>query len=543
MIPTKAHAVLIGVDDYSTYDPTNTHNLLGCVNDVRAFWDVCVTSGFAPENIHVLTKPAMDPTEVGGLAANFKEATRENILAEQKVLVDLLAADPRAVGVLVYSGHGAWIDNASEDSAIICPSDFAIDLARPVNDIPVHNLWKGGGSNLTVILDCCHSGGRSGHVTTPAITPRDPHRKHLPTHHAKAKAPHADAPSAPGDVSQFNQGSPDQVPPPKEVNLEAFKALHVEDLALKGMLPIGSQMPLTLTARTLTEHDLKFSPYRNAEHTLHGAKVLAACDVHEAAYQAEFAGRFHGAFTWAVTSTVGQWKVEEAPDGAIRTTIGCGSVQRHAAALLKVFTFKQTPTVHPPSAVHQPFFGHGGTLSETPTGDVFTVEVNPEVKNLKLTLTSDSSPLGLQSKIEIVHAIEFWSLGADFMHELAIASAANHSAMACLGTAAALPAPTSPVTTFKMPTAVSWGTPVSAPAIPAFYSMTGTGPAVVAIVFHLNMSVSPALVTSIDWYQGVVGATPSAYAINNPGRNFTFATTMPAPPPGLTWYRAVVLPA
>jgi hypothetical protein len=115
--------------------------------------------------------------------------------------------------------------------------------------------------------------------------------------------------------------------------------------------------------------------------------------------------------------------------------------------------------------------------------------------------------------------------------------------MACLGTAAALPAPTSPVTTFKMPTAVSWGTPVSAPAIPAFYSMTGTGPAVVAIVFHLNMSVSPALVTSIDWYQGVVGATPSAYAINNPGRNFTFATTMPAPPPGLTWYRAVVLPA
>ena len=319
MIPTKAHAVLIGVDDYSTYDPANTHNLLGCVNDVRAFWDVCVTSGFAPENIHVLTKPALDPAEVGGLAANFKEATRENILAEQKVLVDLLAADPRAVGVLVYSGHGAWIDNASEDSAIICPSDFAIDLARPVNDIPVHNLWKGGGSNLTVILDCCHSGGRSGHVTMPATTPRDPHRKHLPTHLAKASAPHVDAPIVPGNVSQFKQGSPDQSPPPKEFNLEAFKPLHFEDLARKGMLPIGSQMPLTLTTRTLTEHDLKFSPYRNAEHTMRGAKVLAACDVHEAAYQAEFAGRFHGAFTWAVTSTVGQWKVEEAADGAIRT--------------------------------------------------------------------------------------------------------------------------------------------------------------------------------------------------------------------------------
>src|SRR6478752_142471 len=146
MTPTKAYAVLIGVDDYSTYDPSNKHNLLGCVNDVRAFWDVCVTSGFAPENIHVLTNPALDPSEVGGIAANFKAATRENILAEQKELVALLAADPRAVGILVYSGHGAWIDNASENSAVICPSDFEINLARTVNDIPVHDLWKGGGS-------------------------------------------------------------------------------------------------------------------------------------------------------------------------------------------------------------------------------------------------------------------------------------------------------------------------------------------------------------------------------------------------------------
>ena len=119
MIQTKAHAVLIGVDDYSTYDATNTHNLLGCVNDVRAFWDVCVTSGFAPENIHVLTHPAIDPAELGGVAANFKAATRDNILAEQKALVELLAADARAVGMLVYSGHGAWIDDASEDSAIM----------------------------------------------------------------------------------------------------------------------------------------------------------------------------------------------------------------------------------------------------------------------------------------------------------------------------------------------------------------------------------------------------------------------------------------
>lgn len=105
MNQTKAHAVFIGVDDYSTYDASNKHNLFGCVNDVRAFWDVCVTSGFAPENIHVLINPPLNPAELGGLAPNFKAANRANILAEQERLVGLLGADPRAVGLLVYSGH------------------------------------------------------------------------------------------------------------------------------------------------------------------------------------------------------------------------------------------------------------------------------------------------------------------------------------------------------------------------------------------------------------------------------------------------------
>src|SRR4051812_41730390 len=103
-IQTKAYAVLIGVDDYSAYDPTNTHNLLGSVNDVRAFWDVCVASGFAPENIHVLTTPALDPAEVGGLPQNFHAATRSEILAQRDALLARLRFDARAVGLLVFSG-------------------------------------------------------------------------------------------------------------------------------------------------------------------------------------------------------------------------------------------------------------------------------------------------------------------------------------------------------------------------------------------------------------------------------------------------------
>lgn len=546
MIKTKAHAVLIGVDDYSVYDPDGKHNLLGSVNDVRAFWDVCVTSGFAPENIHVLTKPQLDPAELGGVAQNFKEATRENILAEQKALVDLLGADGRAVGILMYSGHGAWIDSASEDSAVICPSDFSMDLSRPANEIPVHDLWKGGGTNLTVILDCCHSGGRERQASQP-VMPRDPDRKYLPTGRPPAhhKAPHGNVPSDAdqgkvGSPYQVKQKSPNQASPPKEANLDDFAPLHLEDRALKKLRPIGTSMPLALTGRQLTEHDLKHSPYRHAERTMSGARVLAACDVHEAAYQAEFAGRFHGAFTWAVTSTVGQWRVEGAPDGAIRATIGCGSVKRHAASLLQVFTFKQTPMLHPLSAVNLPFFGLPGPISEKPTGEIYPAQIDPEIKILELALSDDLSGITF-SNLTIESARETWSLGANFMVALSRAAATTHTSLAFRVTTTP-PAPESPVTAFRMPTRVDWGISVAAPDGAAFYSTGGAGSAGLVIMFRLDMTASPARVLSIDWYQGVTTGTPLAYPLKSPGRDFSFAMRLPAALVGLTWFHAKVVP-
>ena len=256
---TRAHAVLIGVDDYSTYDATNKHNLLGCLNDVRAFWDVCVTSGFAPENIHVLTNPPIDPAELGGLAQNFQTAKRGNILAQHETLLGRLRADSRAVGLL------------------------------------------------------------------------------------------------------------------------------------------------------------------------------------------------------------------------------------------------------------------------------------------KLSLTGDGIPTDVLSKIEIIQGTEFWSLGGDFMSELSGASAAAHTGLG-FRTSASVPAPSSPVTTFRMPTSVNWGTAVPAPTGAAFYSMAGAGPAVVVLRFEIDKNVSPARVIGIHWYQGVVDGTPQTYALTLPGREFAFADQMPAPPARLTWFHAFVTP-
>jgi len=538
---TKAYAVLIGVDDYSIYDATNKHNLLGCVNDVRAFWDVCVTSGFAPENIHVLSNPPIDPAELGGLAQNFQTATRSNILAQRSALVARLRADERAIGLLVYSGHGAWIDDASESSAVICPSDFWMDMGRPNNEIPVQTLWNGAGSNLTVVLDCCHSGARSRKASYP-ITPRDPHRKHLPT--GRAQAHLEGPPKATSDLPAVHQGTSSaskKAPLPTDQAAKVFSPLDAKQLATMGLLPIGSALPLALTSRALTAVDLAYSPYRRVERATRGPRILAACDVQHAAYQAEFAGRFHGAFTWAVTSTVGQWRVEEAADGAIRATIGCGAVQRHAQSLLQVFKFQQTPMLHPASAENLPFFGVPGLISEDPTGEIYTMQVDPEIKILRLALSNEVSPSPLLSRIEVETGIEHWTLGGDFVSLLSRATAASSTKLSFQVTSLA-PTPTPPITAFNMPTRVDWGTAVASPSAPGFYSMSGAGPAGLALFFHLDTSTSPATVVSIDWYQGVVGTTPDNYPLLSPGRDFSFADRMPAAPSGLTWFHALVVP-
>ena len=47
-------------------------------------------------------------------------------------------------------------------------------------------------------------------------------------------------------------------------------------------------------------------------------RVLSAADRDGSAQQAEFAGRFHGAFTWALTSTLEQWKAVQQGGAAAR---------------------------------------------------------------------------------------------------------------------------------------------------------------------------------------------------------------------------------
>jgi len=143
---TMKKALLVGINY-----PNSSHSLRGCINDVMLMSDVLTRNfQFSANNKRMLTDNA---------------ATTQNILERLEWLVD----DAKSGDVLYfhYSGHGSqMIDNDYDNDVepdgldeIICPIDLNWrdrvikddDLRRIFDKLP-------DDVNLTVTLDCCHSG-------------------------------------------------------------------------------------------------------------------------------------------------------------------------------------------------------------------------------------------------------------------------------------------------------------------------------------------------------------------------------------------------
>jgi metacaspase-1 len=138
-------ALLVGLNRYP--DPDNT--LRGCLNDVR--------------QMHALLRTHFDFRSGSAISTlTDAEATTAAIVQQLHWLVD--EAAPGDVLVFHYSGHGSQVDDRHGDEVddgldeIICPYDLDWndpftddDLCEIVGKLPT-------GANLTVVLDCCHSG-------------------------------------------------------------------------------------------------------------------------------------------------------------------------------------------------------------------------------------------------------------------------------------------------------------------------------------------------------------------------------------------------
>ncbi len=141
-------ALCVGVDQY----PTSP--LLGCVADARLWKTTFEELGFETELL-------LDDA-----------ATRENILSRLNTLVN--AARPGDVIAFQFAGHGTQVPDDSSDETdrqdeAMCPVDFAAGHLLVDDDVGLVMARIPEGVNVTLFIDCCHSGTVSRFSVRPPI--------------------------------------------------------------------------------------------------------------------------------------------------------------------------------------------------------------------------------------------------------------------------------------------------------------------------------------------------------------------------------------
>ncbi len=169
--PARRKALLVGINDY----PDPSMRLEGCINDVYLMSALLQESGFAPDEIRVVTDG---------------RATAQGILDRLEWLVDDLpdeAAASRAKApyqrFFYYSGHGAQMpgyglgDRVDRKDESLVPHDFDWSPARAITDDRFREFYTQipYGVNFLAMLDCCHSGGmtRDGLGRVRGLNPPD----------------------------------------------------------------------------------------------------------------------------------------------------------------------------------------------------------------------------------------------------------------------------------------------------------------------------------------------------------------------------------
>lgn len=146
-------ALLVGINRYKIPGA----DLRGCVNDIKNLSGALVKYyGFAKKEIALLTDlKATKKAIENGIGRLLKGAKKDDVL------------------LFHFSGHGSNVPDDDGDEAdvrdeIICPTD--LDWKKPFLDDWLRKAFDAvpSGVNLTVIMDCCHSG-----TITRAIEPPD----------------------------------------------------------------------------------------------------------------------------------------------------------------------------------------------------------------------------------------------------------------------------------------------------------------------------------------------------------------------------------
>lgn len=288
MTKPNNYALIIGVHEYRTYDPSGRSDVAGALNDARTWVRQCLAMGFSPERVRVLTSPVLAASDLGppGESIHRGEATHDGIVDGITWLMNELGGEAPAAGIMTFSGHG----EQAGGQLLLCPSDTTSSLTNVIDMLALRRRVGSdkASKNLSVLIDGCHG----------------------------------------------------QVGVDREQSIRARLSAKAESIPEV----IG-----------VTE------------------RVIASCKKDQVSVSSRFGGERIGAFTWAITSALGQWKVAR-EDGVARSTVSYGELVLRSRALLSGLSFEQEPVLSGPPGVAELAFlhpgekAHSGETSAAPNG-------------------------------------------------------------------------------------------------------------------------------------------------------------------------------
>jgi hypothetical protein len=160
--PPTYHVLLIGIDRY----PLGYRSLRGCVNDIDAIENLLYTLadvGSIPSQLHITRLAAPQPgrSSTSRLQVETLPPTRANLVQA----LDALASPeirPEDRVLIYYSGHGdekLWTGSSVWHEALVPHNNQVIEYLFDVEINQLIGSIAARTSDLTIILDCCHSAG------------------------------------------------------------------------------------------------------------------------------------------------------------------------------------------------------------------------------------------------------------------------------------------------------------------------------------------------------------------------------------------------
>jgi hypothetical protein len=161
IVPTY-HVLLIGIDRY----PLGYNSLSGCLNDIDAIEELFLAPpgvGFPPEHVHItrLVASLPDRPSASRFQTETLAPTKANMLYSLKAMGGS-AVKPTDRVLIYYSGHGdqkLWTGSSVWHEALVPHDDHAIEYLFDVEVNALINAIAARTSDLTIVLDCCHSAG------------------------------------------------------------------------------------------------------------------------------------------------------------------------------------------------------------------------------------------------------------------------------------------------------------------------------------------------------------------------------------------------